>query len=341
MKEKLSVCIPVFNGSNTILQTINSILNQTYKDFELVIVDNASTDNTVDIIKNIIDPRIKLFINNYNLGGGGNFNECIKRATGDIVFFICAGDIADMLALEKVMNAFNANYEVGVVLRPYFWFENEFCVPIRLTRQFKENIIVSINDSFEKITDVIALSDQISGISFRKKYLKNFNFEVTPFIEMASMVLSVFKIAKAYILKDNIVAIRVSFSGSRKKEAYITSPVMNWYNVINNKFYEKKFEKLKKYLVNNFIANNYIGLVQIKNYGGYKYLLREVYYMLKLKKINLIIYKFWLYFLITILIPSFLLSKIVIFYKNSINKRLIRYKNNKNFIKFTYENTTF
>ena len=334
MKEKLSVCIPVFNGSKTIIQTVNSILNQTYIDFELVIVDNASTDNTVDIIKSIADSRIKLFINHFNVGCGGNLNECIKKASGDIIFFISADDIADKRALEKVMGVFNSNSDIGVIVRPYFWFDNENCLPVRLTRQFKESSIVSINDSFKIITDVIRLSDQISGISLRKKFLKNFTFENIFFIEMASVVLSVFKIAKAYILKDNIVAIRISYSGARSKDVFKNSPLMAWYRLIDNTFCEKKFEKLKKYLINNFVANNYIGLLQIKNYGSFKYLFREVYYMIKLKKTNLISCKFWVYFLITLLIPSFLLKKIVIFYKNSINRKIINSKNNNILIKF-------
>ena len=341
MKEKLSVCIPVFNCGDTIIQTIKSIINQTYKDFEIIIVDNASTDDTGNIIKSINDPRIKLFVNDYNLGCGGNLNKCRERATGDILFFISGDDIADRSALEKVMDAFSINHDIGVVLRPYFWFEDEFCVPVRITTQFKKNNLVSINNSFEHITEVISLSDQISGISFRKNYMSNFYFKNIYFIEMASMVLSVIKIAKAYIIKDNIVAIRIAASGAKRKEVFENSPMLAWSKLINEIFYEKKFNNLKRYLVNNFIANNYIGLLQIKNYGSYKYLFREAYYIIKLKKQNLVMFRFWFYFLITLLIPSFLLKKIVIFYKNSINKRLIKYKNNKNFIEFTYENTTF
>ena len=62
-EEKLSVCIPVYNGADTIRQTIQSILAQTFKDFELLIVDNASTDNTVNIVRSFTDNRIKLYLN--------------------------------------------------------------------------------------------------------------------------------------------------------------------------------------------------------------------------------------------------------------------------------------
>ena len=59
---KLSVCIPVYNGQEFIKETIDSVLSQSFKDLEIVIVDNQSTDNTVSIIRSYSDPRIKLFI---------------------------------------------------------------------------------------------------------------------------------------------------------------------------------------------------------------------------------------------------------------------------------------
>ena len=58
INEKISVCIPVYNGAETIKQAIESVLSQTMSDFELVIVDNASTDNTVDLVKSVDDTRM-------------------------------------------------------------------------------------------------------------------------------------------------------------------------------------------------------------------------------------------------------------------------------------------
>lgn len=326
MKEKLSVCIPVYNGEKTIIQSISSILSQTYKDFELVVIDNASTDATVNLIKKISDKRLKIYENLDNLGCAGNLNECRKKATGDILFFLSADDIADKYALEKVMHAFKISSSIGIVTRPYFWFEDKFCIPVRITKQFSKDQLISINASSNKITSVIATSDQISGIAFRKRYMKDFLFSDNYFIEMASMFLPVFKISKAYILKDNIVAVRTTCSGAKKSKVYKISPMMSWFNLISDIFYEERFANLKKYLINNFVANNYIGLIQLKNYGGYRYLFREIYYLLKLKWINIFSYKFWFYSLLTLITPSFILKKLLIFFKNNINNKLIKFK---------------
>ena len=78
---KLSVCIPVYNGAAFIKETIDSVLNQNFKDFEIVIVDNQSTDNTISIVKSYSDPRIKLFINETNIGMIPNWNKAMEHAT--------------------------------------------------------------------------------------------------------------------------------------------------------------------------------------------------------------------------------------------------------------------
>ena len=70
----VSVCVPVYNGANTIEETIKSIIDQTYKNIEIIVVDNCSTDNTVSILRAIDDERLKIYVNDSNLGMEGNWN---------------------------------------------------------------------------------------------------------------------------------------------------------------------------------------------------------------------------------------------------------------------------
>lgn len=322
MDEKVSICIPVYNGANTILQTIQSILAQTFKDFELVIVDNVSTDNTIDVIKSVVDDRIKLYRNETNKGCGGNLLECRKRASGDIIFYICADDIADIDAIKKVYDAFQISEEIGIVTRPYFWFDEDISKPVRAKKQYNDDQIVSINESYDKVADVIALSDQISGIAFRKKYM-NFYFTNEFFLEMASMVMPMLKNCKVVILKDNIVGVRISASGSMNPIVYKKSPMIAWYNMINMVYYEDKFQGLRKYLTDNFVANNYVGLIQIKNYGSYNSLFREIYYLIKLRRKNIFDIRFWFFSIGTIILPRFILKKMVTIFKNKINSKFL------------------
>lgn len=323
MEEKVSVCIPVYNGASTILETIRSILKQTFADFELVVIDNASTDNTLEVIKMVKDERIKIYRNEKNIGCGGNLEECKKRATGDILFYISADDVADINAIRKVYDAFKISEDIGIVTRPYYWFDEGVSKPVRATRQFSGNQIVSINDSYEKIRDVIALSDQISGVAFRKKYM-DFLFGQKPFVETASIIVPMLKTRKAVILKENIVAIRINKSGALNPVAYEKSPMLAWYNLITTTYCEEKFRSLKRYLIHNLVANNYIGLVQIKNFGSYKALFREIYYLIKLRWRNIFNLKFWLFSIGTIIIPRLILRKLVVIYKNKINSKFFK-----------------
>lgn len=322
MSEKVSVCVPAYNAAPTILETIRSILNQTYQDFEIVIVDNHSTDDTVKIIASIKDKRIKLYQNKINLGCGGNLTACKNRAKGDILYYVCADDIIDINALKQTIEAFSFSPEIGIVTRPYFWYEKDITKPVRLTRQFSQNEIVSINSPYEKIRNVIALADQISGIGLRKIYMEK-KFSCHPFVEMSSMVVPMIKKCKTMILKDNTVAARITFSGSKSSAVYLDSPMLAWHNLITATFADNKYTGLRNYLVKNFIADNYIGLVQIKNYGTYKQLFREIYYLLKFRPQNLFSYKFWFFSLGTIIIPRFILRDLVPWYKDRINSKIV------------------
>jgi len=324
MKEKVNVCLPVWNGADTILETIQSILNQTFKDFELVVVDNASTDNTVNIVESIKDNRIKLYKNKRNLNCDGNLEECKKKAVGDILFYISADDVVDIDALKKVYQAFQISKDIGIVTRPYYWFDKDVSMAVRATKQFNRNQIVSINSSYEKIKDVVATSDQISGMAFRKKYM-DISFKGGSFVEMASVVLPMLKNCKTVILKDNIVAVRtrmIWFAGSFV--VFKNSPMMAWYNLITATYYEDRFRGLKRYLIRNFVAKNYVGLVQIKNFGSYKYLFREIYYLIKLRWLNIFNPRFWFFAIGTIVVPRFILKRLVVIYKNNINSQSLK-----------------
>jgi glycosyltransferase involved in cell wall biosynthesis len=322
-KNKLSVLIPSYNNSLTIAETIKSILNQSYTDFELIICDDKSTDDTINVVKSINDGRISLYVNEKNLRCGGNLGKCMDVAKGDILVYVCGDDILDIDALKKIYEVFQLSDDIGIVVRPYYWFEENYKKPVRATKQFDKTEIVSIDSSWDKIRDVIFLSDNPSGIGFRKKFMSE-SFDNEPFVEMASMVANMVKKYQTVILNDNIVAVRINASGSTKRSTYLKSPMMAWYKLINRVFIEEKYKLLRKYLISNFIANNYIGLVQIKNYGGYRFLMREIWYLLKMRWQNIYSPGFWFFSIGTIVTPKIILRKSVAIYKNKINSRLLK-----------------
>ena len=99
---RVSVMIPTFNYGHFLDETIQSVLSQTYTDYELIIVDNNSTDNTDSVVaKYLSDGRIRYYKNETNLGLVGNWNRCLELSTGEYLKFLCADDKFRPTILEK------------------------------------------------------------------------------------------------------------------------------------------------------------------------------------------------------------------------------------------------
>lgn len=94
MTPKVSIMVPVYNAHSFIKECIESILNQSYSNIELVVSDDCSTDGTQDILRNYIkDERIKLFFNKKNLGVTHNCNQALSACTGKYVCFFAGDDL--------------------------------------------------------------------------------------------------------------------------------------------------------------------------------------------------------------------------------------------------------
>jgi glycosyltransferase involved in cell wall biosynthesis len=90
----VSICIPVFNGEKTIRKTIDSIINQTYKNLEIIIVDNCSMDSTVAIVQEFNDSRVQLIQNAIHLPVGEyNWNRCFQYVHGEFIALFHADDV--------------------------------------------------------------------------------------------------------------------------------------------------------------------------------------------------------------------------------------------------------
>lgn len=115
--ELISIILPVYNGEKTIRETITSVLNQTYKNFELIIINDGSRDATLDMIYTIQDFRIKVFSYD-NTGVSASRNRGISHATGKYISFIDADDLWTPDKLESQLNALEENPEAAVA---YSW----------------------------------------------------------------------------------------------------------------------------------------------------------------------------------------------------------------------------
>ncbi len=102
MKQPLfSICIPNYNYARYIGKTIQSVLNQTCQDFEIIVADNASTDNSVEIVRQFNDARIYLVINQYNVGFAPNLDRATESARGEYIILLSSDDLMTPSALGR------------------------------------------------------------------------------------------------------------------------------------------------------------------------------------------------------------------------------------------------
>jgi len=101
---EVSIITPVFNSSKFLEETIASVLNQTFTDWEWMITDDKSTDNSVEIIQKINDSRIQLILSDKNGGAGHARNLSLKQANGRFITFLDADDFWEPNFLEEMIS---------------------------------------------------------------------------------------------------------------------------------------------------------------------------------------------------------------------------------------------
>ncbi len=110
-RPKLSIGVPVYNGQRYLEQALSSLVGQTFTDFELILCDNASTDNTGKICESFAarDSRIRYYRNAKNIGANPNFNRALELATGEYFKWAAYDDICLPTYLEKCIAALEAD----------------------------------------------------------------------------------------------------------------------------------------------------------------------------------------------------------------------------------------
>lgn len=111
----VSICIPVYNAEKIITQTLCSILAQTYGNMEILVFDNASTDNTPSILCEFSDPRLKIYRNEVNIGAERNFSKAVQTAGGEYIALFHADDLYLPEMVEKQVAAFQKYPAAGAV----------------------------------------------------------------------------------------------------------------------------------------------------------------------------------------------------------------------------------
>jgi len=323
---KISILLPTYNGSKYIRETIDSILRQNFKNYEIIIQDDCSTDNTIKILKDYKSSLLKIHKNKNNLGYPKNLELARKRSKGDIIFLMGQDDILRQNTLKDVHKIFVENKNVGAITRPYYWFQDDKTKkPIRLKNgiNYKKNTMITIKSPFSDIIKAIDSLDQLSGLAYRTSFMTIgfhsdiFPCHIYPFLEILKKHPVVFQ-------KDITIAVRIASSQSRwLKSIYEKSPLQSWVEMIQNIFPKNKYNRLQNFIIQEFVAKNYVGQFQIRNYGSYLYFIREAFLLIKYRWKNIFYPNFWAINITCALLPRTLCIKLVDSYKEKLLSKKI------------------
>jgi glycosyltransferase involved in cell wall biosynthesis len=113
----VSVCIPTYKGAAFIAETINSVLNQSYKNIEIIVVNDKSPDETSNVMEGFSDCRLTYIVNSSNLGPEANWNKCQQLATGTYFKLLPHDDVLSSNCIANQVAVFEAdrNKEISIV----------------------------------------------------------------------------------------------------------------------------------------------------------------------------------------------------------------------------------
>lgn len=149
---KVSVCIPTYNRANYLKESIESVLNQTFQDFELIVCDNASVDNTEEIILSFKDPRIVYHRNIENIGPFGNINLCLKLAQCEYITIFHDDDIMLPENLIQKVSFLEENPDISLVCSDvYIIDENGKIIGTHWDKRIDHNKLTTVSSHFEKL----------------------------------------------------------------------------------------------------------------------------------------------------------------------------------------------
>jgi glycosyltransferase involved in cell wall biosynthesis len=175
----VSVCLPTYNGESFVADAIDSVLKQTYRHFELIVIDDGSSDRTTDIVTRMAktDQRIKFYKNPKNLGLFENYNECMRRAAGTYIKLFAQDDIFQPTILEQMVSVLESDKNIALVTCAKEWLDGDgkLVAPVtpnekKITRRFETDM--RLEGRFvmrESLRDLVNWLGEPCTIMFRKK----------------------------------------------------------------------------------------------------------------------------------------------------------------------------
>ena len=266
---KVSVILTAFNEEKFIENAIDSVLNQTLKDFEIIVVNDGSTDNTLNIIENFNDSRLKL-INQENMGPGASRNKALEKVVGEYVMYLDGDDWYHPQALEIAYNEAKSNDSDFTFFQMINYDENN--------GRLYENDWFNLNNFDESFEDCVFSPKDIQGSIFdlsvgvcqkiyKTSFLKNIGAKFPEGIFFEDMPFFYYVLLKA----EKISIIKRHLYYRRKHDASIT-------HVVDEKFLDTVpagQELIRRFIENDWYDTYKFDLIAYK-INGPRFALRDI-----------------------------------------------------------------
>ncbi len=243
---KISIVMASYNYASIIGEAIESVINQTYKDWELIIVDDGSTDNSVEVIKKYLsDNRIKLYINEKNLGLAKTVRKGIQYSTSDWIAFLESDDKFFPNALEEKVKAISKNADIIFTNLELIGNENLKLLYLQHFENIKTYWKLLINtgfvENFAQYISNVNLIPTFSVVMVKKNLLMKCKFNSLCKSSLDYFLWAQLSLYKVYYIDKKLTYWRLH------DDSYINRDKQNW---------------LKKYIFNIIIYS-----YTIKNYN--------------------------------------------------------------------------
>ncbi len=287
MKPKITIAVPTHNNEEVVKDAIISAQSQSYKNVEILVIDDKSSDKTADVVKEF--KGVRLIINKHNLGIGYNLIKLLEESRCKYIVYLCGDDVfANDHVVEDIVNIFDNNKEIGVIGRFFYFFMHGKPGAIGVCRD--RNILTNACCP--------------SGMAFKRMPGSDIVATNRIFIEMPSIVAQYLPDWKWTMMEYDTIAARYHPGGNTgtKSSYYTESPTQNWYDLIGHDFEDfPMFVQLKLRSPNRVWSEI---CLSVKN--NRKVLLKPL---------------FWLYSLTAILLPAALLKPMSGIYRDVIVRR--------------------
>lgn len=297
MTNLVSIIIPVYNQEKYLAETLNSVLNQTYSNWECILVNDGSADNSVSVINKYVaqDNRFH-FINSENKGVSHARNLALKQVKGDFILFLDGDDLIHSEKIELAISNFQKDSDLSIVFNTTNYFQNTIenvLYPMKITPEllsfnslllyWGEKIILPIHSAiikktlFEGIEYNSELTAQEDWLVWLRLFQKN------PKVLVLDTVLSYYRKHNSSrtqsfsVKEDHFKALEIfeKYIGSDNHKKLLLHQVERYYSRANeNAFKLSEIKKSKTYRTAFFIKNS---AVKLKLIGIIKFLSSKLF----------------------------------------------------------------